>query len=256
MVRIATPSPSSCVRTPELLRLNGANFEDDFSIMPSHEQRRLIAQLEYFLSEVEQHPDDSIAFFRKLGVTDAKFARLPPSHRRERCLGTYYWILARAYRYSRPSRIGEAVDSLRKGLAAHGVYDSDTKDVVPMLYLSVALSKVPGEEQKAVEMFHEAVANVYGVVQFPFRTLLWTRGHISKLMRRMGEVKAAEQQEQAIRDYILSNLHIMPLNEYKHVVNEYSVVKGHDYVFDHPSMSHLLNSTSRIGVHHVQVHTF
>lgn len=73
----------------------------------------------------------------------------------------------------------------------------DKKDITPLLYLGVALSKTRGKAQKAVEVFNEAFG--YTLEKPGTRTELWSRAYMSRLLRRMDRVREAETQEKLIR---------------------------------------------------------
>ena len=69
-------------------------------------------------------------------------------------------------------------------------------DIFPLLYLGVALSKKPGEEEKAIKTFQEALDNLDKAPQMPVRGLIWARAYFS---RKKGRVEEAKEQEKLIR---------------------------------------------------------
>ena len=99
--------------------------------------------------------------------------------------------------YSTPSRIGEAAPYIKYVLANFAVEKPGQTDVIPLLYLGVALHKVPGEENAALDAFKAAFD--HGVDLDSTNTMLWARGCMSRLLRRMGQTQAAEEQEAEIR---------------------------------------------------------
>lgn len=99
--------------------------------------------------------------------------------------------------YSTPSRIEEATPYIEKVLAHFAVEKPGQTDVIPSLYLGVALHKVPGQESAALKAFTTAFD--HGVDIGSTNTMLWARGCMSRLLRRMGKVPEAEEQESEIR---------------------------------------------------------
>ena len=72
-------------------------------------------------------------------------------------------------------------------------------DIFPTLYLGVALSKKPGEEEKAIRTFQEVLDNLDKATQMPVRGLIWACAHFSRTLRKKGRVKEAKKQEKLIR---------------------------------------------------------
>jgi len=74
-------------------------------------------------------------------------------------------------------------------------------DVVPSLYLAVALSKNPGEEERAIRVFKETIDNIYSknIGEMPVKNLLWARANAARLFRQLNRVPEAEEQEEIIR---------------------------------------------------------
>ena len=91
----------------------------------------------------------------------------------------------------------EAAPYIKKILAQFAVEKPGETDVIPSLYLGVALHKVPGEEDAALNAFTAAFD--HGVDVNSNKTMLWARGCMSRLLRRMGKVPEAEAQEAEIR---------------------------------------------------------
>lgn len=71
-------------------------------------------------------------------------------------------------------------------------------DETPEMYLGVALHKVAGQEEAAVAHFRAAYTAA-PAVEMQFHTQLWSRACFSRLLRRMGRVAEAEEQESAVR---------------------------------------------------------
>jgi hypothetical protein len=102
--------------------------------------------------------------------------------------------------YSTPSRIEEAAPYL-KNVLAHFIVEKPGKiDVIPSLYLGVALHKVPGQESAALNAFTTAFD--HGVDLGSTSTMLWARGCMSRLLRRMGKLQEAEEQESESRSRV------------------------------------------------------
>ncbi|EDR13681.1 uncharacterized protein LACBIDRAFT_308926 [Laccaria bicolor S238N-H82] len=102
-----------------------------------------------------------------------------------------------------------------------------------MLYLGVALSKNPGQEERAIKIFQEALDNLDKATYMPHRGLIWARAYFSRTLRKKGRVKAAKKQEKLIREWILGHPYSMPPSELKELVIEDG---QRDYVFSHPEM--------------------
>ena len=103
--------------------------------------------------------------------------------------------------YSTPSRIEEAAPYIEKVLAHIAVEKSGEIDVVPLLFLGVALHKIPGQESAALNAFTTAFD--HGVDADSPKSMLWARGSMSRLLRRMGKVPEAEEQESEIRSELI-----------------------------------------------------
>ena len=83
-------------------------------------------------------------------------------------------------------------------LAHFAIEKPGQTDVIPLLFQGVALHKVPGQENTALNAFTTAFnhgADVAGST----KNVLWARGAMSRLLRRMGKVPEAEEQESEIR---------------------------------------------------------
>lgn len=99
--------------------------------------------------------------------------------------------------YARPCRIQEAVPYIQTCIAQFRRFHPATeKDVTPMLYLATSLSLQPGKEQDALIQFREAIDA--GGDSSAFRTTLWARAHISRMLRRMGRLQEAKAEEEEV----------------------------------------------------------
>jgi hypothetical protein len=98
--------------------------------------------------------------------------------------------------YSTPSRIEEATPYLKLILAHFAIEKPGEIDTIPLMYLGVALHKIPGEEAAALNAFTAALDHGDGGST---NNTLWARGCMSRLLRRMGQPQAAEGQEAEIR---------------------------------------------------------
>ena len=59
-------------------------------------------------------------------------------------------------------------------------------DIVPNLYLAVALSKTAGEEARALETYKLATDNLYSVnTVTPQKNLIWAMANMAHLFRRL-----------------------------------------------------------------------
>lgn len=102
--------------------------------------------------------------------------------------------------YSTPTRIAEAVPYLEKIIAKFNREHSNGEmDLTPALYLAVALHKVPGQEAAAVRHFKAAYAYAPTIEIQYHHTQLWSRACFSRLLRRLGRIAEAMQEEKKIR---------------------------------------------------------
>jgi len=160
---------------------------------------------------------------------------LPREQIKDHVIETFYWQLAQFYRYATPSRIAEAVPALEFVVDTYKRCNPDGQkiDIFPTLYLGVALSKNPGQEERAIKVFQEALENLDKATQMPHRGLIWARAYFSRTLRKKGRVKEAKKQEKLIREWILGHPYSMPPSELKELVIEDG---QRDYVFSHPEM--------------------
>jgi hypothetical protein len=167
--------------------------------------------------------------------------------------------------YSNPSRIQEATPYIEKVLAHFAVEKPGEPDVIPLLYHGVALHKVPGQENAALNAFTTAFD--HGVDIGSTKTMLWARGSMSRLLRRMGRVPEAEEQEKEIRSELsfecvskslISNLFFffrtwlrfhefgMPQSDFIKLVTDPDHT-GIDYIMEHPEMQKMRDSVVDLG---------
>lgn len=71
--------------------------------------------------------------------------------------------------------------------------------ITPTLYLGVALSRVEGEENRAISVFNEGLANLFNGPDPPDHNLLWARANYARMLRRISKIKEAEEQERFTR---------------------------------------------------------
>ena len=173
--------------------------------------------------------------------------------------------------YSTPSRIEEAAPYIEKVLAHFAVQKPGQIDGIPLFYQGVALHKVPGQEETALNAFTTAF-NHGADVGFT-KVMLWARGSMSRLLRRMGKVPEAEEQEAKIRseplvhffffrrslliltskkkittgrDWLRWHEYGMPRSEFIKLVTDPDH-QGKDYVMEHPEMQKMCAGVVDLG---------
>jgi len=115
------------------------------------------------------------------------------------CLGLVIEAIIRDFQYSTPTRIVEAVGPLTVVLSTfRTIYGNQKVDVVPNLYLAVALSKTAGEEARALEAYKLATDNINSL-NIPKKNLIWAMANIAHLFRRLNRIPEAEEQERLAR---------------------------------------------------------
>jgi len=158
-------------------------------------------------------------------------------------LDQLYWQLTKFFRYSTPSRIQEAAPYIKRVLAHFEHENPGQTDVIPLLYLGVALHKTPGEEAAALAAFTSAFD--HGVDLGSTNAMLWAQGCMSRLLRRMGQPQAAEEQEASIRDWLRWHKFGMPQSEFIGLVTD-PEHEGEDFM-DHPEMQELCGGVTELG---------
>lgn len=82
-------------------------------------------------------------------------------------------------------------------------FNGNKVDIVPSLYLAVALSKTVGEEARALETYKLVTDNLYSsntaTPQTPQKNLIWAMANIAHLFRRLNRIPEAEEQERLAR---------------------------------------------------------
>jgi len=218
----------------------GINVETVFSALSSSEQRDFIDKLQDFRTEVETKGEDA-GFLRDIGVThsDVAFAKAA-------VLDTCNWDLSKCFRYSTPTRIAEAVPYLEKVIAHYkSQHPNGEVDDTPEMYLGVALHKQPGQEEAAITHFQTANTSSPAIGR-QYRTQLWSRACFSRLLRRMGKIQEAEEQEDDIRDWLLGHPYGMPPSEFRALVTD-SQHEGTDYILEHPSVQNMFANMTELG---------
>ncbi|KAM6494606.1 hypothetical protein JOM56_009229 [Amanita muscaria] len=212
--------------------------------IPPEQQRQGVDVLKAKCTAIEG-AGSTEAQLAMMGQSDA--ISLPEDKRRAIVAGGLdqcYWQLSMFLRYSTPSRIAEATPYLKSVLAHFAVEKPGETDVVPLLYLGVALHKVPGEESAALNAFTTAFD--HGVDVGSTSTMLWARGCMSRLLRRLGKIQEAEQQESEIRDWLRWHKFGMPQSEFINLVTDPDH-EGEDHVMDHPEMQKLFEGVVDLG---------
>jgi len=190
-----------------------------------------------------------------VGSTDAQLAMMGQSDVTSRTederkamvaagLDQCYWQLTMFLRYSTPSRIEEAVPYLEKILAHFQAEKPGQVDVIPSVYLGVALHKVPGQESAALNLFTAAFD--HGLDVGSVNNMLWARGCMSRLLRRMGKLPEAEAQESEIRDWLRWHKFGMPKSKFISLVTDPDH-KGKDYIMEHPEMQKMWEGVVELG---------
>jgi hypothetical protein len=88
--------------------------------------------------------------------------------------------IIRHFQYSTPTRILEAMGPLTVVLNAFRTFNGNRVDIVPNLYLAVALSKIAGEEARALETYKLATDNLYSPnTTNPQKNLIWAMANIA-----------------------------------------------------------------------------
>jgi hypothetical protein len=94
-------------------------------------------------------------------------------------------------------RIANAVPYPKSVLSHYAkINKSGAKDVTPMVYLSVALSRQPGQEDEALRIFMNPAEGE--PMASNSHTLLWTRASMARMLRKMGKEKLAQEQEDMV----------------------------------------------------------
>ncbi|KAF8964381.1 hypothetical protein BDZ97DRAFT_1919066 [Flammula alnicola] len=202
-----------------------------FVTLPSVIQRKAIRLLDDFLQEV--HASGSVSHLVALGLlAPENINRLQPgstTNIRANLIDRCNWQLAKFLRYSTPTRIGEAVVPLTAVVEAYKRQHGGKVDVVPSLYLGVALSRNPGDEERAIRTFKDALRNSqYGSV---------TSADESD--------SEAMEQEKLTREWILGRPYLFPPSEYRSTIEDDIGTGAH--ITDHGEVLELFCQIKEVG---------
>lgn len=132
---------------------------DDFGLLPEVQQREIIAAANYTCTRLQEAKDNIELQWETLlrikpELDTAAFDDDDKKKKEiEGFLDRTAWDICKMLRYSRPTRLGEAVDILKEILHRNTALAADAIDVTPTLYLGVALSITPGQEEEAEQAF-------------------------------------------------------------------------------------------------------
>ncbi|KAF9527521.1 hypothetical protein CPB83DRAFT_855938 [Crepidotus variabilis] len=200
-------------------------------------QRKTIRKLEAYLQDVYAKPQ------RNEQEKGARYLLIDSTS----------WQLAQCLRHSNPTRIAEAVAPLTFLVESHNKFHHGKKvDVQPALYLCVALSRVEGEEDRAINLFNKTISHLYDNGSPPARNLIWARANMARLYRNMGRVADASVQEKLTREWILGRPYFMPPSEIKDLLAD-DVGTG-SHILDHPDIIRLFDSINQIGPNEALIH--
>ncbi|TFK40837.1 hypothetical protein BDQ12DRAFT_770940 [Crucibulum laeve] len=211
-----------------------------FPDLSSSDQRLTIQRLEAFVEQILF--DGSTAHLIRLGVVDPINKRELNIVNKEYVLEKCYWQLIHLYRLSTPSRISDAIRPLSllielyNSLPQRQPLSREHTVQVALLHLTVALSKVPGEERNALRTFKASFSRMNNLHEdyLPIQWMVYARAHMTMLLRRLNRVQEAEDEEQFIRDWIQIHAELMSPTEYKAAVTD--EICGKDSIFNSPDM--------------------
>ncbi|KAI0642959.1 hypothetical protein C8Q79DRAFT_198915 [Trametes meyenii] len=207
-------------------------FEEYFN---PEQQRNAVDTLNEHIAEVR---DGSEEQRRELGVLKAQ-DKSPEQieHRVAAYLDKCYWQISQFYRYSVPCRISEAETFLRE-VIRYAKDKGGKRDVIPELYLAVAIHNAPGKEQEALVLFSDAFADfdANGAPALGPRSELWARAHWARLLRRVERVQEAQVQEQAIVNWIVEHPMVLPPPKLKALVSDESDSGVLNNILEHPEV--------------------
>jgi tetratricopeptide (TPR) repeat protein len=195
---------SSRIGTVSLLHQNVSSI---FAAISPTEQTEFIDKLRAFRAEVETK--GNAEYLKTLGVTHASqgshpgYVQLAALDMPPRSFDRLLYVLSthRKPQYSTPTRIAEAAPYLEEVIAYYKRQNPNKVDDTPEMYLGVALHKQPGQEEAAIAHFRAAYA-ASPAIGMQYSTQLWSRACFSRLLRRIGKIQDAEEQEDDIR-YVL-----------------------------------------------------
>ncbi|KAJ7481623.1 hypothetical protein FB451DRAFT_1236647 [Mycena latifolia] len=216
-----------------------------FDVLSPAEQKAFFTLLESFRAEVETQGND-VEYLKEIGAVAANATDVNVVQTRMHVLDFCNWQLATALRYSTPTRIAEAVPYLEQVIACFDSQHTNGEvDVTPVMYLGVALHKEPGQEDAAVRHFQAAYAYA-PAIEMQHKTQLWSRACFSRLLRRMGKIEEAEEQENAIRTWLQWHQYAMPPSTFRGLITD-PLHEGKDYILEHPSVESMFAGMVEIG---------
>ncbi|KAF7342038.1 hypothetical protein MVEN_01791100 [Mycena venus] len=213
-----------------------------FHVFSSTDQRAFIDKLQAFRAEVETKGDDA-EFLKGMGgitATQPDFASAKAA-----LLDSCNWQLSMCFRYSTPTRIAEAVPYLEEAIAYHTRQHPGKVDDTPEMYLGVALHKQPGQEEAAIAHFRAAYDSS-PEIGMQHNTQLWSRACFSRLLRRLGKIEEAKEQEDEIRDWLHWHPYGMPPSEFRALVTD-PEHEGTNYILEHPSVQNMFSNMVEIA---------
>ncbi|KAJ7628575.1 hypothetical protein FB45DRAFT_1059308 [Roridomyces roridus] len=215
-----------------------------FPILSPAEQREFLDILTGFRAQVEIQ-GNSAAYLKGIsGAAHIRDSDVPAA--KAMVLDTCDWKMAQGLRCSTPTRIAEAAPYLERVMAQFRDSHNDGEvDETPEMYLGVALHKTLGQEEAAIAHFRLAFeASPY--IQMQLRTQLWARACFSRLLRRMGRISDAEEQEDMIGNWISGHPYAMPPDEFFQLVTD-PEHEGKDYILEHLQVKQTLGNIVQIG---------
>lgn len=107
-------------------------------------------------------------------------------------------INVKSVKHSTPSRIAEALAPLTFiAETCKRVNGPDAVDVVPTLFLAVSLSRIDGEEERALQTFKQAFLKIRPDI--PPLNIIWARANKARLLRQLNRIPEAELEEKFTR---------------------------------------------------------
>ncbi|KAI0671139.1 hypothetical protein C8Q78DRAFT_1034234 [Trametes maxima] len=207
-------------------------FEEYFN---PEQQRNAVDTLNGHIAEVR---DGSEEQRRELGVLKAQDKSPEQIEQRVAAyLDKCYWQISQFYRYSVPCRISEAETFLRE-VIRYAKEKGGKRDVIPELYLAVAIRNAPEKEQEALTLFSDAFADfdANGAPALGPRSELWARAHWARLLRRVERVQEAQAQEQAIINWVVGHPMVLPPPKLKALVSDESDSGVLNNIMEHPEV--------------------
>jgi len=221
--KASSPSAKELLFSPHMRCLIiGAQANARFDLITPQQQRETVSKLERVIELIEARDEDML---REWGIeADGSVKDV---------LDQCYWQMVQNLKYSDPTRIQEAVPYCERVLEYYAeTHGTDAVDVTPTQTLAVGLSKTPGREEDALYYF-ELAFNTDLLTHN--NSSLWARAHWSRLLRRVGRIAEAEEQEEWLRCWILGRPYSMPPSQFIALVSEED--ESENYILDHPDMN-------------------